>query len=1416
MKLNPDDPRLTAYALGELSAPERAEIEKAIQGDEALQQAVAEVRQVGSLLSEELREGPALSAGNLDVIEAEIAHRKWKAKSRRSRWLVAGMGAAAAAVLLVTVWSVYAPSQIECRMVTLPGPEGYYLEGGGGPKWSVEGGLPPSPDYKFRSRPIELDGRRQQTGAERALAIEDARKPPFGGVPGNDSQINERLPLLRSALEAEDRSETRSLFTHRSCPVDMLRNGGADEGLRVLTERPELVKGRTPEERFGPSMPTYGHIVENPFREVTEHPLSTFSIDVDTASYAIVRNFLNRGQLPPRDAVRIEEMVNYFSYQYVPPEDEAPFSVHTEIAECPWNGEHRLARIGLKGKEISEDERAPSSLVFLLDVSGSMRPANKLPLLKQALRLLTHRLSETDRVAIVVYAGASGLVLPSTVCSNEGKGTVLASLDRLKSGGSTNGGAGIELAYRVASENFVRGGTNRVILATDGDFNVGVTNRGDLVRLIEEKAKSGVFLTVLGFGMGNLKDSNLEQLADRGNGNYAYIDTFDEAKKVFVNQLAGTLVTIAKDVKIQIEFNPAQVSAYRLVGYENRVLQKEDFNDDKKDAGDIGAGHTVTALYELVPPGKKAQVPSVDPLKYQDQTRLTEAAQRGELMTVKLRYKAPDGDKSKLISFPARDRGARYALASEDFKFAAAVASFAMLLRDSKYRGNASYGAVLELAEEAKGKDPNGYRSEFLQLVHLAYYKAAPAVWGTISTEGVELMNQGKHGEAYRIVKGFQKSYLGSPLVSDAASFLEDLRDRNRKAIDALYEQAEALDPKTEPERVGALLDKVVEAAIPDNRAYARKLAQTYRENYLGGTGDAREEVVRMAERSYETYRRAMQACTAIKDYRGASRRAEGFAGEMEQQAKREAAEADQAVWRKYLKCAEVDRASLALVGERWSKGVKRWFEERRGKWIKVGTIQGTLEDYRDGRLFVRSGEDMFTEPSYVLDAGEMMRLAFPARETLIGEEVIERGWWLLYQEDIAGARKAEQSARELHVDTRDLREAIERWVYSDWQLSPLFAAKGSTRPDGVVQLFYDFSNRGQATDWFAVEGEFQAVGKRMFPVSAVSANGCHIQNQLPIIGDTEISLEAEFQTQESVLRLGFMRPEGRGREYHYVEFSPRRVGHWIGKHITQTAGNANKPKILSPLPVNKKVHVTLGWAADTLTLYVDQHQLYIYKYPRTGAWTPLIGSKEDRVVIDNILILGQPAPDWLRSQRPALWLAQEKQRGEGWAPLFTGKNLEGWRQYGRGRWTVAGDGLLEGEGLNATLETGHKEWRNYIISAKVRIKPGSTVRLLLRREPGADGTKDATQFVFSCGAYVDCGVYDGKTYDWFKSNDFIGAWHTHWHDLTIAAKGDLYSIFIDGRLYSQVQSGRLTSGKVGLYSHGPSTWKDIRVKLLH
>ncbi|MGQ0634643.1 MAG: vWA domain-containing protein [Planctomycetaceae bacterium] len=480
--------------------------------------------------------------------------------------------------------------------------------------------------------------------------------------------------------------------------------------------------GIAPEEAVVHNTEAYDHVTDNPFLASSRNPLSTFSIDVDTASYANVRRFLAQGQLPPRGAVRIEELVNYFSYDYPQPQKDVPFSVTVEVAGCPWNPEHRLARVGLKGREIPRGERPVSNLVFLIDVSGSMQDPQKLPLVKTGLKLLVDQLGENDRVAIVVYAGASGLVLPAT--TGDQKPIIFSAIDNLQAGGSTNGGAGIELAYRIAAENFISKGTNRVILCTDGDFNVGVTSHDQLVSLVQDKAKSGVFLTVLGFGLGNYKDATLERLADKGNGNYGYIDTANEARKMLVEQLSGTLVTIAKDVKLQIEFNPARVGAYRLIGYENRLLAAEDFNDDKKDAGEIGAGHTVTALYELVPAERMAAsgaaTAGVDALKYQQAAAATAAADSEELFTLKLRYKQPEAEISNLLEIPAIDRGLPATQASADFTWAAAVASFGMLLRDSPHKGNGTLAAVVELAETSRGEDKSGYRREFIELVRNA------------------------------------------------------------------------------------------------------------------------------------------------------------------------------------------------------------------------------------------------------------------------------------------------------------------------------------------------------------------------------------------------------------------------------------------------------------------------------------------------------------------------------------------------------------------------------------------------------------------------------------------------------------------------------------------------------------------------
>lgn len=465
----------------------------------------------------------------------------------------------------------------------------------------------------------------------------------------------------------------------------------------------------------------YDAIEDNPFRETKGNELSTFSIDVDTASYANVRRFLQGEQLPPAGAVRIEELVNYFRYTYPQPTDGQPFSVNVGVSKAPWTPQHELVRIALKGQEIPKGDRGPANLVFLIDVSGSMQPENKLPLLKRSLKALVENLAPDDRVAIVVYAGSSGLVLPSTL--GKDKTRILEALDNLEAGGSTNGAQGITLAYQTARENFLKGGNNRVILCTDGDFNVGVTNQSDLTALIERERASGVFLSVLGFGEGNLKDSTMEKLADKGNGNYAYIDSFAEGRKVLVEQMNSTLFTIAKDVKVQVEFNPARVAGYRLIGYENRILAKEDFNDDRKDAGEIGAGHTVTALYEVVPAGQPLpNRPSVDPLKYSEPSLTADIDRKAssDLLTVKLRYKAPDGDTSKLIEVPVKDTPVAFDEASPDFQFAAAVAAFGMKLRDSPYSGDISWSEIQKIARRNLGEDPGSYRAEFLTLIEKA------------------------------------------------------------------------------------------------------------------------------------------------------------------------------------------------------------------------------------------------------------------------------------------------------------------------------------------------------------------------------------------------------------------------------------------------------------------------------------------------------------------------------------------------------------------------------------------------------------------------------------------------------------------------------------------------------------------------
>ncbi|HEY0947610.1 MAG TPA: VWA domain-containing protein [Opitutaceae bacterium] len=852
-KLSPDDPQLTAYALGELDGAERAAVEAAVRADPALQAAVAELRafacDLGDALAHEsaptptdadatdrmtadpiscrtlydkmaepvqnARAGGAPSRGEprVGAAAADPYRRKRKVVRFPFYYVVTGLAAAGFAVV---VWihdrddAAKEQAKVQVFEVNLERARSEPAEATSadqsalGGKAVVEVTLPeasapsapavapvppvatavvsneaPAASAASRAAPL-LEQVKRENAVSAASSPQVAFTPPADpsivgrrdaaatGAVGVESQVgaswstDHRLAEVKHPLPASGQkselmlagatgtlpASRNPMLTHYTVAGEgavpgyvMAPGNGASPAGNVVFGDTTAASSRlvpeptpAPPSHLAPNTEGYAYVQDNAFLGATENPLSTFSIDVDTASYANVRRFLRGGRLPPRDAVRIEELVNYFPYGYEPPTtntsgaaaepaDSAPFAAHLEVASAPWAPEHRLVRIGLKGRELATAARPAANLVFLLDVSGSMSASNKLPLVKESMRLLLGKLRPDDRVAIVTYAGASGLALPSTPVKQ--KADILASLDLLRPGGSTNGAMGIQLAYDVAKANFVGGGLNRVILCTDGDFNVGVTSQGELVRLIEDKAKSGVFLTVLGFGMGNYKDATLEQLADKGNGAYGYIDTEREARKLLVEQVEGTLATIAQDVKVQVEFNPARVAAYRLIGYENRLLKKEDFNNDTVDAGEVGAGHTVTALYEVVPAGV-AWSPAggtVDELKYRA-VKTPHSAVRTphseELLTVKVRYKAPGGDTSRKLEFPLTDRGTEFAAATADFKFSAAVAGFGLILRESPHKGAATFAKVIDWAEDGLAEDPDGHRTEFIELVRTA------------------------------------------------------------------------------------------------------------------------------------------------------------------------------------------------------------------------------------------------------------------------------------------------------------------------------------------------------------------------------------------------------------------------------------------------------------------------------------------------------------------------------------------------------------------------------------------------------------------------------------------------------------------------------------------------------------------------
>ena len=685
------DPRITAYAVGELESREREIFESELSASSTLQNEVAAI----ALLADKLAAGPRKHERFDPEIRAWLLDRcldKQKSRLRAKRTIVwTGLGLAASLVAYAGLdWITPKPT----------------------PFLNVQL-LPQDPISQYQAAPEVAS----EISSHSKMLAADSRKT---------TQLQTRMPASRSGAELEHSAADRinripasehimRLDPPAASPVACRSVDASDSAMRLKAHSARRLA--PPSQELNTE--SYAPIREVEFVTARENPLSTFSIDVDTASYSNVRRFLEEERTPPADAIRTEELINYFRYDYPQPSGENAFSVNLEMNRAPWNPEHELVRVGLKGREISAEGRGPANLVFLVDVSGSMNSPDKLPLLQRSLSALVENLSDDDRVAIVTYAGSSGLVLDST--QGKAKREILDAIANLRSGGSTNGSGGIKQAYETARQNFLKGGNNRVILCTDGDFNVGVTDQGGLQKLIETERESGVFLSVLGFGTGNLKDSTMETLANKGNGNYAYIDSISEGRKVLVEQMGSTLFTIAKDVKIQVEFNPARVAGYRLIGYENRLLAKEDFNNDKIDAGEIGAGHTVTALYEIIPAGQSVQgSPSVDPLKYQQPEQKVITA-LNEILTVKVRHKAPDGEKSSLIEIPlAASEIPSPDKASEDFRFAAAVAAFGMKLRGSPHVGEIKWAEIQDIARGALGKDPGSYRAEFLTLIEKA------------------------------------------------------------------------------------------------------------------------------------------------------------------------------------------------------------------------------------------------------------------------------------------------------------------------------------------------------------------------------------------------------------------------------------------------------------------------------------------------------------------------------------------------------------------------------------------------------------------------------------------------------------------------------------------------------------------------
>jgi len=776
MKLSPDSPELTAYLLGELSVTERAELEAALRQSPELQAELDSLHQANEQLIQEFAAEPvvelttpqrmALLGAAKPVSETTEAATPtprrpsnpepswWEQVLAWRRYLLGAIAGLSALVLTLFLLPRSAAPQSRELGFTEPqtkqalsldlaaSPPATQLEATYTENFQKQLVAAPTVETLVTSLAtvppstapeVSVEARRTTSFSAFATPADQQALAPDPSAPADpksfyrmDSLLARRYGLMPGPQPPTTEALAQRRLTER--PLDLLRSSGEAKQLGDnLTREVEVLRPPLdePRGRWVPSgTESYRTLPDNPFQEVLSARLSTFGLDVDTASYANVRRFLRDGALPPAEAVRLEELINYFRYDYPVPARGELFAAALEIADCPWKEGHKLVRIGLQAKVVDRQERPPANLIFLLDVSGSMEPENKLPLVKRSLRLLLERLTERDSVGLVTYAGESRIALEPTLVSRDGRTRINDVIEALRAGSGTAGAAGIVDAYRLATNRFNREWVNRVILCTDGDFNIGLSDPAGLQQLIETQAKSGVFLSVFGFGLGNLKDSTMERLADTGNGNYAYVDSFSEARKLFVEQLEGTLITVAKDVKVQVEFNPTRVKSYRLLGYENRALRDRDFNDDSKDAGDVGAGHQVTVLYEIEP--ATPNLAGVDPLRYQtpaeSSAQKTNSATRHgeELLHLRLRYKAPDGEQSRLTETPVKDSDREFAQASADFKFAAVVAGYGMVLRGSPYQGDLTWEKVLRLAEQGLGADREGYRAEFVDLVRRA------------------------------------------------------------------------------------------------------------------------------------------------------------------------------------------------------------------------------------------------------------------------------------------------------------------------------------------------------------------------------------------------------------------------------------------------------------------------------------------------------------------------------------------------------------------------------------------------------------------------------------------------------------------------------------------------------------------------